>query len=103
MKMPFGKHKGTPVAMLPVPYLSWLETVVAPGQLRQEIVAALQRKDKPTTGSERLPPGKSPALTPDLRQQIRREVVAVFKELLTTDWETQVAQRAFSSHRLSCN
>jgi hypothetical protein len=51
--MPFGKHKGTPVNLLPPGYLQWLsrECKLSP-DLREAVRCALQRKPLPTQLSE---------------------------------------------------
>lgn len=45
MKMPFGKHKGEPVASLPLPYCRWLnKNVSLRGELAEAIAARLGRQ-----------------------------------------------------------
>jgi uncharacterized protein (DUF3820 family) len=37
--MPFGKHKGTPMANVPAGYLLWLYDIVKPGDVKDYIRA----------------------------------------------------------------
>jgi hypothetical protein len=47
IKMPFGRHKGTPVKDLPGDYLKWLSTIELRDPLRAAVQAALNWKAAP--------------------------------------------------------
>ena len=56
VRMPFGKHKGTPVKDVPGDYLAWLsENVPLRGDLAEAVKEVLSRKANPTTPTPRSP------------------------------------------------
>lgn len=54
MQMPFGKHKGTPIAELPDDYLTWLfeEAAIKEGHLKRNIEREYKTRFEPKAKSE---------------------------------------------------
>jgi hypothetical protein len=70
MKMPFGKHKGEPLAALPDGYLDWLVTIDLRPRLRAAVWNEIRRREDAAAGRAQ---GSSSLTCPEPR--VARELV----------------------------